>query len=51
MEELKRIIQEAWNAGDNVYGDKFGAFLDRAALAILKAGWRKDVEEAEKVGD
>lgn len=44
MNELKNIIQEAWNAGDNQgkpAADTFGAFLDRAAEAIETAGYRK----------
>lgn len=42
-EELRAIIQEAWCEGDKEQEvtDTFGAFLDRAALAILNAGYTK----------
>ena len=43
MNELREIIQEAWNKGEKG-ADTFGAFLDRAANAISEAGYRK-VEE------
>ena len=40
MNELREIIQEAWNKGEKG-ADTFGAFLDRAANAISEAGYRK----------
>ena len=42
IDELKKIIQEAWCEGDN-FGDMdtFGAFLNRAAKAIREAGYCK----------
>jgi len=43
MNELREIIQEAWNKGEKG-ADTFCAFLDRAANAISEAGYRK-VEE------
>ena len=54
MNELREIIQEAWNKGEKLekgadtFGaflegaDTFGAFLDRAANAISEAGYRKE---------
>ena len=46
MNELREIIQEAWNKGEKLEkgADTFGAFLNRAANAISEAGYRK-VEE------
>ena len=38
MNELREIIQEAWNKGEKG-ADTFGAFLDRAANAISEAGY------------
>ena len=38
MNELREIIQEAWNKGEKDT-DTFGAFLDRAANAISEAGY------------
>ena len=40
MNELREIIQEAWNKGEKDT-DTFGAFLNRAANAISEAGYRK----------
>jgi len=40
MDELREIIQEAWNKGEKDT-DTFGAFLNRAANAISEAGYRK----------
>lgn len=47
MDELKQIIQEAWCAGDDLgkdSSDTFGAFLDRAVIAIREAGWKSPEE-------
>ena len=41
MNELREIIQEAWNKGEKG-ADTFGAFLDRATNAISEAGYRKE---------
>ena len=43
MNELREIIQEAWNKGEKLEkgADTFGAFLNRAANAISEAGYRK----------
>ena len=41
MNELREIIQEAWNKGEKG-ADTFGAFLDRAANAISEAGYRQE---------
>ena len=46
MNELREIIQEAWNKGGKG-ADTFGAFLDRAANAISEAGYRKEKPKME----
>ncbi len=42
IDELRKIIQEAWNAGDRQVKDTFGTFLDRAAAEIYSRGYRKN---------
>ena len=51
MEELRAIIEEAWRSPGCYEVNRLGSFMDRAAKAILEAGYHVDVEEAEKVGD
>ena len=43
IDELKKIIQEVWCAGDKLRSceDTFGNFLNRAANEIYSQGYRK----------
>ena len=45
-EELKALLLAAWN-DERVKGESFGVFLDRAAEAIIKAGWAKHSPQRE----